>query len=89
MQKNLNRQYFIIVLLLSLAIGVTMRFPMVMSYIFGEADTGRGNILKEEMEGSPVGQRRTGVMRKGTGSVTTREKGRDTTGRNRENSPTA
>jgi len=46
MQKNLNRQYFIIVLLLSLAIGVTMHFPMVMSYIFGngEADhVGRGH----------------------------------------------
>jgi len=41
MQRNLNRQYFIIVLLLSLAIGVTMNFPSVMNYIFG--DGGRGN----------------------------------------------
>lgn len=42
MQKNLNRQYFIIVLVLSLAIGVTMHFPNVINYFFGEVDTGRG-----------------------------------------------
>jgi hypothetical protein len=36
MQRNLTKQYFIIVLLVSLAIGITIHFPMVMSYIFGE-----------------------------------------------------
>jgi hypothetical protein len=39
MQKNLNRQYFFIVSLLSLAIGMTIHFPMIMDYFFGEADT--------------------------------------------------
>lgn len=38
--QNLRRQYFIIVLLLSLAIGLTIHFPMVMSYFFGD---GRGS----------------------------------------------
>lgn len=36
MQRNLNKQYFIIVFLLSLAIGITIHFPMVMNYLFGE-----------------------------------------------------
>jgi sensor histidine kinase YesM len=36
MQRNLYKQYFIIVVLLSLAIGITIHFPMVMNYLFGE-----------------------------------------------------
>jgi uncharacterized membrane-anchored protein YhcB (DUF1043 family) len=36
MQTNLKRQYFFIVLLLTLAIAITIHFPMVMSYLFGE-----------------------------------------------------
>jgi hypothetical protein len=36
MQTNLKRQYYIIVLLLALAIAITIHFPMVMSYFFGE-----------------------------------------------------
>lgn len=36
MQTNSNKQYFIIALLLSLAIGITIHFPMVMNYLFGE-----------------------------------------------------
>lgn len=35
-QKKLTRQYFLVVLLLSLAIAITIRFPMVMTYFFGE-----------------------------------------------------
>ena len=36
MQSNSNKQYFIIALLLSLAIGMTIHFPMVMNYLFRE-----------------------------------------------------
>ena len=36
MQTNLKRQYFFIVLLLALAIAITIHFPMVMNYLFGE-----------------------------------------------------
>lgn len=36
MQTNLKRQYFSIVTLLALAIAITIHFPMVMSYLFGE-----------------------------------------------------
>ena len=42
MYKNSVKSYFKIALLLSLAIGITIHFPMVMSYLFGEGeDTGR------------------------------------------------
>lgn len=37
MHRKLTRQYFFIVLLLSLAIAVIIRFPMVISYFFGES----------------------------------------------------
>jgi uncharacterized membrane-anchored protein YhcB (DUF1043 family) len=40
MHKNSRKQYFIIALLLSLAIGITINFPLVMSYLFG-AEEGR------------------------------------------------
>lgn len=36
MKANLSKQYFIISFLLSLAIAVTIQFPMMMNYIFGE-----------------------------------------------------
>ena len=36
MQTNLKKQYFFIVLLLALAIAITIHFPMVMNYLFGE-----------------------------------------------------
>ena len=36
MQPRLNRQYFIVALLLSLAIGVTINFPLLMNYLFGD-----------------------------------------------------
>jgi sensor histidine kinase YesM len=36
MPKNLVRQYFIIILFLSLAISLTIRFPLIMSMIFGD-----------------------------------------------------
>lgn len=36
MQTNLKKQYFFIVLLLALAIALTIHFPMVMNYLFGE-----------------------------------------------------
>jgi uncharacterized membrane-anchored protein YhcB (DUF1043 family) len=36
MQTNTRKQYFIIALLLSLAIGITIHFPTVMSYLFGD-----------------------------------------------------
>ncbi|MCJ7449678.1 MAG: histidine kinase [Bacteroidales bacterium] len=42
MRTNSTRQYFIIALLLSLAIGVTIHFPMVMNYIFGESEGRHG-----------------------------------------------
>lgn len=38
MNTNSVRNYFIIAALLSLAIGITINFPLVMSYLFGEAD---------------------------------------------------
>jgi hypothetical protein len=37
MEKRLIRQYFLIVTLLSVAIALTIRFPMVMSMLFGES----------------------------------------------------
>jgi sensor histidine kinase YesM len=42
MRTSLTKQYFIIALLLSLAIGVTIHFPMVMSYIFEESGNSHG-----------------------------------------------
>jgi len=36
MKANLSKQYFIIAFLLSLAIAVTIQFPMMMNFIFGE-----------------------------------------------------
>ena len=42
MQTNSTKQYFIIALLLSLAIAVTINFPLVMNYLFGE-EGGRYN----------------------------------------------
>jgi sensor histidine kinase YesM len=36
MHKNSRKLYFIIALLLSLAIGITIHFPIVMSYLFGD-----------------------------------------------------
>jgi uncharacterized membrane-anchored protein YhcB (DUF1043 family) len=43
MQTNLKKQYFIIVLLLALAIAITIHFPMVMNYLFGEEGSRHGN----------------------------------------------
>jgi uncharacterized membrane-anchored protein YhcB (DUF1043 family) len=40
MQKKPFRNYIVIALLLSLAIGITIHFPMVMSYLFGEGNGG-------------------------------------------------
>ncbi len=40
MHKNSRKQYFLIALLLSLAIGITINFPLVMRYLFG-AEEGR------------------------------------------------
>jgi uncharacterized membrane-anchored protein YhcB (DUF1043 family) len=40
MYKNSVKSYFKIALLLSLAIGITIHFPMVMSYLFGEGNGG-------------------------------------------------
>jgi hypothetical protein len=37
-----KRQFFIIALLLSLAIGITIQFPLVMSYLFGVGGEGHG-----------------------------------------------
>lgn len=45
MQKSLKRQYFFIVSLLSLAIGLTIHFPMIMDYFFGESERSRGFIM--------------------------------------------
>jgi sensor histidine kinase YesM len=42
MQTKIKNQYFIIAMLLSMAIGVTIQFPMVMSYLFGEEGGGHG-----------------------------------------------
>jgi hypothetical protein len=42
MGRNSIKQYFIIALLLSMAIGVTIHFPMVMNYIFGESEVHHG-----------------------------------------------
>ena len=42
MQTNSTKQYFIIALLLSLAIAVTINFPLVLNYLFGE-EGGRYN----------------------------------------------
>jgi hypothetical protein len=42
MQTNSKKQYFIISLLLSMAIGITIHFPEVMSYLFGEGGGGHG-----------------------------------------------
>jgi hypothetical protein len=43
MLTNLKRQYFFIVLLLALAIAITIHFPMVMNYLFGEEGGRHGN----------------------------------------------
>lgn len=45
MQKKSTKQFFIIALLLSLAIAVTIHFPMVMSYLFGEEGSRHGERL--------------------------------------------
>jgi sensor histidine kinase YesM len=45
MQKNSTKQYFIIALLLSLAIAITIHFPIVMTYIFGEDGDRHGERL--------------------------------------------
>jgi hypothetical protein len=42
MQTNPRKQYIIIGLLLSLAIAITIHFPMVMSYLFGEEEGRHG-----------------------------------------------
>jgi len=42
MQTRLNRQYFIVALLLSLAIGVTINFPLLMTYLFGDGEGRHG-----------------------------------------------
>lgn len=41
MRTNSRKQFFLIALLLSLAIGITIHFPMVMSYLFGDGEGGR------------------------------------------------
>jgi sensor histidine kinase YesM len=45
MHKNSTKQYFIISLLLSLAIALTIHFPMVMTYLFGEDGVRHGERL--------------------------------------------
>ena len=45
MQKKSTKQFFIIALLLSLAIAITIHFPMVMSYLFGEEGSRHGERL--------------------------------------------
>ena len=45
MHKNSTKQYFIIALLLSLAIAITIHFPMFMTYIFGDDGVRRGDRL--------------------------------------------
>lgn len=42
MKRNSAKSYFIIAFLLSLAIGITIHFPMVMSYLFGEGEGPHG-----------------------------------------------
>ena len=42
MNTNSKRQYFIIALLLSLAIAITIHFPMIMSYLFGGDEVKHG-----------------------------------------------
>lgn len=42
MQKSSVKSYFFIAVLLSLAIGVTIHFPQVMNYIFGESESRHG-----------------------------------------------
>jgi sensor histidine kinase YesM len=42
MQTNPPKQYFIIALLLSIAIGITIQFPLIMSYLFGVEGEGHG-----------------------------------------------
>jgi sensor histidine kinase YesM len=42
MQTKLNRQYFIVALLLSLAIGITINFPLLMTYLFGDGEGRHG-----------------------------------------------
>jgi sensor histidine kinase YesM len=43
MQTNPPKQYFIIALLLSIAIGITIQFPLIMSYLFGVGGEGEGH----------------------------------------------
>jgi hypothetical protein len=45
MQTNSLKNYFTIALLLSLAIGITIHFPMVMNYLFGEGGGRHGEKL--------------------------------------------
>ncbi len=42
MQNKLNRQYFVVALLLSLAIGITINFPLLMTYLFGDGEGRHG-----------------------------------------------
>jgi len=42
MQDKLKRQYFLVAVLLSLAIGITINFPLLMSYLFGEGEGRHG-----------------------------------------------
>jgi hypothetical protein len=42
MQRNQVKNYFTIASLLSLAIGITIHFPMVMSYLFLEGEGPHG-----------------------------------------------
>jgi uncharacterized membrane-anchored protein YhcB (DUF1043 family) len=42
MKNNSVKSFFTIAFLLSLAIGITMHFPMVMEYLFGDVDGGSG-----------------------------------------------
>jgi sensor histidine kinase YesM len=45
MKASLKKQYFIISFLLSLAIAVTIQFPMMMNYIFGEEGRRHGEVM--------------------------------------------
>jgi uncharacterized membrane-anchored protein YhcB (DUF1043 family) len=44
-KKNPGKQYFVIALLLSLAIAITIHFPMIISYLFGEEEGRHGERL--------------------------------------------
>ena len=51
MHTNSRRQYFIITLLLSLAIAITIHFPMIMSYIFGGEEVKHGGRMTINLTG--------------------------------------